>query len=158
MKPSDVGLIAEVRFAHDALARGFSILQPMGNQKGYDCVLESGGKCFRVQVRACGRTDKRTPARVAYDVELRGANSRKYSKKMYEPGWFDALAIWLIPEQSWVMVDPAAIHSRGNMRINDRWVRDDWSIFGPQGQPAAVSQFRRVTPTRPRRSRKTLEK
>lgn len=158
MKPADIGLIAEVRFTHDALSRGFSVSQPVGNQKGYDCVLESGGKCYRVQVRATEQVDPRCTKTKIYLVEMRGAPSHRRGKKVFESGGFDVLAVWLIPEQAWVMVAPSEIKIRSQLRIGTQWMRDDWSIFGARGRPTDVSQIDSVTPVRYRRRGKERAK
>lgn len=97
MKGSDhvrKGNIAEVRFVHDALVSGFNPSIPWGNQPGYDVVLSSGTRNFRVQVKSTSFVGSSGLTTVT--VASRGPTRLNRT--------YDVLAIWFVREGKWLFL------------------------------------------------------
>jgi hypothetical protein len=58
MPPKRRGEVAEAAFLHKAASLGFSVSKPWGESDRYDFILDSGGHCWRVQVKSAHTVPK----------------------------------------------------------------------------------------------------
>ena len=128
-----IGRTAEARFLADCVSRGFTVAFPFGDAKDIDCVVVSGRRCFRVQVKSCARKRQRKTSHApCYDVELRGGgNSRgSVAKRNYELGAYDIVAIWLAEDGLWAFREAHETRMAQGIRINPKVaVTNNWEIF-----------------------------
>lgn len=89
------GEIVELAFVYKAAAMGFAVAKPYGDSESYDFMLDSGGHCWRVQVKStAGRNDD------GYGIQsCHSGGSRK--REPYKPEQIDFLVGYIIPEDAW---------------------------------------------------------
>lgn len=102
--------MAEVLFAAKAASLGFTILQPFGQSRPYDVVVEFEGKLTRVQVKSAWRLGQYK----AYHFPV-GTWHRRY-----RPEDVDVIAAYVAPKQTWYIIPLQAILPRRNVRISER--------------------------------------
>lgn len=51
-KTKTPGDVAEARFLHEALKRGYSVSDPFGDDDPYDFIIDNGKKLFKIQVKS----------------------------------------------------------------------------------------------------------
>ena len=70
-----IGRIGEIRFAMEAISRGFTVLYPDGVM-GYDCVLEVDGKYTKVQIKTTSVIDQHR--RYAWNINRVGKEAEVF--------------------------------------------------------------------------------
>lgn len=120
MTSNDFGRATEARFLVDAQLQGLLVCRPFAELAGYDCVVDTGTKLYRVQIK--GARPKRRGKRTSSDHVFSFKPSRA----------FDVFAGWLDGEGSWLFL-PAS-----RCRSTQLWVYqsspcrrgiNDWEIF-----------------------------
>ncbi|HUO17344.1 MAG TPA: group I intron-associated PD-(D/E)XK endonuclease [Verrucomicrobiae bacterium] len=102
--PKRRGEWAESVFLAKANEHGMAVSKPWGESRSFDVVLGETGKFLSVQVKstifACGG---------GYSCSL------KKNNQFYEPGSFDYVAAYVIPEDVWYIVPGAKVIGKGSM-------------------------------------------
>ena len=89
------GEIAEAAFLHKAASLGFSVSKPWGESDRYDFILETGGRCWRVQVKSA-----HTSAINGYAFHACGnVYSRRYTVKD-----IDFIVGYVVPDNAWYVI------------------------------------------------------
>ena len=124
--PKERGEVAEVLFAAKAASLGFTILQPLGQSRPYDLVVEFDGKLTRVQVKSSWRLGQYR----AYHFPV-GTWHRRYRAKDV-----DIIAAYVAPRRTWYIIPLRAILPRRNVRIAEKeeisryWkYREAWEVL-----------------------------
>jgi PD-(D/E)XK endonuclease len=97
------GELAEIAFAHKAIAEGFAVSRPFGDSERYDLMVDSGVAQWRVQIK-CSSTVR--------DGFYRVSSHRRTPRGVisYLPSEVDFLVAYIIPEDTWfilpVTLDP----------------------------------------------------
>ena len=110
------GELAEMAFKYKALKMGFKVLQPHGESERYDCVLQSGRRFCRVQVRSTRKMSRPNMYNITACFRInhgRGAvQLLPYSEKE-----IDFLAAHIVPEDVWYVIPVAALRGRLALRF-----------------------------------------
>ena len=98
---------AELLFMARAAEHGLRVIKPYGESGRYDCVVESGGRFLRVQVKAttCRR-------RQHYVCFLENRKPRRYTAE-----FIDFFAIYVIPVDRWYIIPVEAVSASGRAII-----------------------------------------
>ena len=126
------GTSHEARFAAEALARGYDVLNPVGDYLPYDLVTVSRpGVRKNIQVKGSATKIARS---YYYRVTAATGNA---SKVPLDPELVDVLAAYVVPHEAWYLVpvsrlpgvtahfSPQVARSRGKYEI---W-RDAWNVL-----------------------------
>ena len=89
------GEIAEAAFLHKAASLGFSVAKPWGESDRYDFILDSGDRCWRVQVKSA-----HTSARNGYTFHACG----NVSSRIYTPREIDFIVGYVVPDNVWYVL------------------------------------------------------
>jgi hypothetical protein len=118
MTPSQFGRTTQARFLLDAHLRGFEVLIPFDVATGYDYVVDTGNKLFRVEVKGVTPNGKRN----YYSVNIR--------RHPHQSPCWDVCAVWMAREQRWVFL-PRSMRKRVMVRLTPygKFSKADWSIF-----------------------------
>ena len=102
------GEVAELLFAAKAASLGFTVLQPYGQTRPFDLVVEFEGRMARVQVKS-----RWTPARAprGYEVGLHGCH------RPYRVGDLDFIAAYVAPIDTWYIIPFAEIPTKTTVCI-----------------------------------------
>jgi hypothetical protein len=138
MKPKLVGASLGLQFAFEAISRGATVSEPIGDNAPYDFIVEKNGTMFRVQVKSCAPhtqkggylvpTSRRVPVATA---------AGKLSSKCvpYNKGDFEALVT--LAEDSWYLFDDSIL-GKNAIYLNPTSSRaatatafkDNWKLIG----------------------------
>jgi PD-(D/E)XK nuclease superfamily protein len=125
------GEVAEAAFLHKASSLGFSVAKPWGESDRYDFILDSGDRCWRVQVKsahssaingysfhACGnrRTHRYTRADIDFIV-----------------GYVVPADVWyVIPIDAFAAITTIKVFPSSRRRMSRYEIyREAWHHFGP---------------------------
>jgi len=121
----DFGRATQARFLMDAHAHGLLVSLPFDSFPGYDALVDTGKRIYRVQVK--GARPAANLSRSIYRINIdRHLRRSKPSRR------FDILAVWLDGDAKWVLI-PAK-----NTRARQIWIRPNgrlqrfagnWGIF-----------------------------
>jgi PD-(D/E)XK endonuclease len=89
------GELGELAFALKAASLGFGVSKPHGDDESYDCIVDSGKRLWRVQVKSCCRPYHTTGYRAHGD---RGA------RKPYKTSEIDFLVAYIVPLDIWYII------------------------------------------------------
>lgn len=104
------GEVTELAFMHRAIALGFVVTKPWGDNTRYDFIVDSAGHLTRVQVKS---------AAVAHAGSYRiGAASGQHRKHAYTRAHIDLLAAYVIPEDIWYLIPVSAFAPRKTIRLH----------------------------------------
>ena len=124
MTGADFGRATQARFLMDAHARGLLVSLPFDSFPGYDALVDSRGKLYRVQVK--GAHVSKSRGHGAYRINL-----DRQRRKRRNP--FDILAVWLDADNRWVLLPARRCHHVRQLWIYPTgWVKrysDNWGIF-----------------------------
>jgi PD-(D/E)XK endonuclease len=96
--PKRQGEIVELAFVYKAAAMGFAVAKPYGDSESYDFMLDSGGHCWRVQVKSTAFfTDN------AYKISACHSGAGQ-TKQVYKPEQIDFVVGYVIPEDAWYVL------------------------------------------------------
>lgn len=87
MDTNRLGCVAEYRFAVMAMQNGFNVSFPLMDSSPYDCIVEKGGRFWKIQVKSSVKIPEKN--RTAVHIILNNAKS-KYTKDRV-----DFFAIWI---------------------------------------------------------------
>jgi hypothetical protein len=133
---SRLGKIAELKFNTICIERGLACLWPSVDVHGYDCVIDSNGKLFKVQVKSSGyiRENNRGYKEVKFSCK-----KSKGSGVSYDISDFDFLACYSHKlNQWWIMPieeSPVSIGSKNFSvypgRSNSKYTKyqNAWHLF-----------------------------
>lgn len=124
MTGNDFGRATEARFLVDAHIHGLLVSRPFAELAGYDCVVDTGSRLFRVQIKGARPFRRR----------LRSGNFRspQHSFTFKESRSFDIFAGWIDGEGSWLFLPATRCRSRQILVATSSPCRrgiDDWDIF-----------------------------
>jgi len=89
------GEVAEAAFLHKVGSMGFSVAKPWGDSDPFDFILQSGSKCWRVQVKSAY-----VKYRGGYATSLFGGTRRRG----YTDEDIDFLVGYAVPDDVWYVV------------------------------------------------------
>jgi len=89
------GEVAEAAFLHKVGSMGFSVAKPWGDSDPYDFIVQSGSKCWRVQVKSAYVKNEG-----GYSTSLFGGTRRRG----YTHDDIDFLVAYAVPEDVWYVV------------------------------------------------------
>lgn len=125
-----LGELAEVLFSLEVLRRGGVVCTPLGDSAPFDAVVVSPTSVSRVQIKSVwlpvlGR-HSRHPHRCRVSI------GRSLGGKMaYDTSMADALAVWLEPFKSWMIIKVKDIRGRKSLHINSKQTeKSGWEILG----------------------------
>ena len=128
------GASYEARFTAEALARGFDVMEPVGDYLAYDrTVVNQSDEAFRVQVKG---TTYRQPGKVSYKVLAASGKGGASKAKLTEED-ADVLAVYVDPPAAWYLIPISKITSKSVVLSPDDpksvgkyepW-RDAWNVF-----------------------------
>jgi hypothetical protein len=104
---------AEVCFAAEVLRRGWGFARPNGDSGSYDCIVDAGGRLWRVQVKS---VEKRV-GKNRFHVTIAAGRNRK---RRYSARQVDLLAILVIPLRSWYLIPLATVRGRVAITLSPR--------------------------------------
>jgi hypothetical protein len=123
MTRADLGRATEARFLMDAQLRGFLVAQPFNSVPGYDAIVDTGHRVYRVQIK-----DVRQRLHYKNYVSYHVISNRRGLKTLN----YDILAIWLVNDGKWLLI-PAKLTRAGSLCISPstRFHRfsEKWEIF-----------------------------
>jgi len=99
------GELAEMRFMLKAAGLGFGVAKPWGDSERYDFILDSGNRCWRVQVKSTY-----VPRTHSYTVHSQGGCDGNY--KGYTAEQIDMLVAYIVAEDVWYVIPVAAFVPR----------------------------------------------
>ncbi|MCX8512927.1 MAG: group I intron-associated PD-(D/E)XK endonuclease [Chthoniobacteraceae bacterium] len=113
------GRAVQARFLFDAQEKGLEVLIPFESLPGYDCVVDTGKKLLRVQVKGVHLAQKR---------EYYSVNFRRRAKA--RPKVFDICAVWMADVQRWAFM-PAHVGTKRIVRLTSdgKYSRTGWEVF-----------------------------
>ena len=130
--PKKEGASHEARFTAEALARGFDVLEPVGDYLPYDrVVVNSRGENFRVQVKG---TNYRQKGKQSYKIVAASGNDVKI---LISPEEVDVLAAYVVPADAWYLIPADKLTSKSvylsplddaSVGKYETW-RDAWHVF-----------------------------
>lgn len=100
------GVWAETVFVARAAELGLQVGRPIAEAGPFDCVVGTSGKFVAVQVKC---TIAKVHSAKGYVCTV------KCNNKKYQPGDFDFLAAYVIPEDVWYIVPEEAIRGQGSI-------------------------------------------
>ena len=128
------GASYEARFTAEALARGFDVLEPVGDYLVYDrIVVNKSDDTFRVQVKG---TSYVQPGKVSYKV-LAATGRGGVPKVKLTADDADVLAVYVDPPDAWYLIPISKITSKSvalspddpkSVGKYEPW-RDAWNVF-----------------------------
>lgn len=131
-----LGKIAEVKFNLIALERGYACLWPSVDIHGYDCVIDSNGKLFKVQIKSSSKVHTNTRG---YREIKASCSKGKYGQVGYDVSDFDFLAIyshalnewWVIPMEETPIIKGSRSISLYPDRKNSKYTKfqSAWHLF-----------------------------
>lgn len=131
------GEVAEAAFLHKAGTMGFSIAKPWGDSDPFDFILQSGSKCWRVQVKSAYVKNEG-----GYGTSLFGGTRRR----AYTVQDIDFLVAYVVPEEVWYVV-PVEVFKRvkqirfypGSKKSEYEKYREAWCLMAcpRDGKPKA---------------------
>lgn len=126
------GELSELAFAYRAASEGFGVAKPYGDSRRYDCIVDSGHRLWRVQVKSS--TYIRNGL---YRVNACRHTGRR--SVCYQPSEIDFLAAYIIPEATWFILPIEAILGRktiyfakaGDLKRQDLYgeYREAWRLL-----------------------------
>ena len=121
---------AELEFMASAAKHGLQVIKPMGDSASYDAVIENHGNFLRVQVKST--TSLRPEG--CYRCNIRPASGLPY-----QPGDFDFIAAYVIPEGAWYIIPARLVVGRNKKtaimlytaNLTGRWAayREAWHFL-----------------------------
>jgi len=97
------GEIAEAAFLHKAASLGFTVAKPWGESDRFDFLVQSGNRCWRVQVKSAY-----TKSEWGYGFHACGnVQSRTYTRDD-----IDFLVAFIVPEDAWYVVPIEVFETR----------------------------------------------
>jgi hypothetical protein len=102
------GEVAEAAFLHKAASLGFSVAKPWGESDRYAFILDSGDRCWRVQVKSA-----HTSAINGYSFHACG-NVRK---NRYTARDIDFIVGYVVPDDVWYVIPIAAYAERTTIKV-----------------------------------------
>ena len=127
------GASYEARFTAEALARGFDVMEPVGDYLPYDrLVLNSRRETFNVQIKGTPHQQ-----RGKQSFKLIAAPGKSGTKVLLSPDEVDVFAAYVAPANAWYLipVDKLTAKSVSLSPLNDSSVakyepfRDAWNVF-----------------------------
>ena len=124
MTGNDFGRATQARFLLDAHLRGLLVSLPFDSFPGYDAVVDTGRRVYRVQIK--GARASRRKSRPSYVVNVNRHLRHAFPR-------FDVLAVWCDGDAKWIIIP--AKRCRG---IRQLFIRptghlhryaDNWSVF-----------------------------
>ena len=99
------GDIAELKFAYEARRRGFNVNFPAGSDSEYDCIIESKGNIFRVQIKSTKTKEK---DKNCYRINATYGSKRD---KIYSKEVCDLIAVYVNDIDSFYLIPVEALAS-----------------------------------------------
>ena len=93
------GILAELKFQQEAIARKLKTALPTFAQERYDLILDNGNKLYRIQIKSTNMQKKKGNV-VAWEVALLGGSK----VKKYKPNEVDFFAIYLEQLDIWYVI------------------------------------------------------
>jgi hypothetical protein len=117
------GELAEIAFAHKAIALGFPVCQPFGDSERYDFILDGGQALWRIQVKSS--------THILSGLYHVNAHRRTMGTAVpYLPSEVDFLAAYIIPEDSWFILPLDLIQSRTSLLFSPKNYYRGQGIYG----------------------------
>lgn len=112
----DKGRLGESHVAAYFTANGYDVFLPIFSYPEFDMVIHKEGKIQRVEVKATSSLAKNGN----YQVSLRRIrnNSKKYTVHNFDNNCADILAIYIVPENRVVLVDPKSFKAKTMLTIS----------------------------------------
>jgi hypothetical protein len=102
--------MAEMAFMHKAATLGFGVAKPFGDSARYDCIVDTGRRLWRVQVKSSSAIQHG-----AYPVNAqRNCNGRAIP---YTAKEIDFLMAQVVPENAWFVIPVRAFVPRKSLRV-----------------------------------------
>jgi hypothetical protein len=126
MTPQDFGRATEARFLFDAQRRGLLVSRPFDTAPGYDAIVDTGSRLFRVQIKGARSAQGADAARRSrfpvYRINVNRRDRRQPN--------FDVIAVWLDEDARWIFL-PRSIRSKRAVYIftYGHYGRRGWEIF-----------------------------
>jgi hypothetical protein len=119
MTQQQFGRATEARFTFDASLRGLNVARPVDSLPGYDVIVDTGRRMFRVQVKGAHRNSNR-----AYTINIQKHKTRNRTPE------FDLVAVWLHDDARWMFL-PRNVRRRALIRVTagGKYSRTGWEIF-----------------------------
>jgi len=102
------GEVAEAAFLHKAASLGFSVSKPWGESDRYDFILDSGGHCWRVQVKSA-----HTSATNGYSFHACG----NVQSQTYTARDIDFLVGYVVPDNVWYVLPIEVFSTIGTVKV-----------------------------------------
>ena len=75
MNRNQKGCFAEYHFATTAMLKGFNISFPLLDSTKYDCIIEKGGKLFKIQIKYLGKDRYKNKRSIQITLKRTGTKS-----------------------------------------------------------------------------------
>jgi len=119
-KHLDFGRETEARFVMDAQAKGFLVSVPFSSAPGYDAIVDTGKRLYRVQVKGCNPHPMGGKAYCRISVKRNTRTSPN----------FDVLAVWVTTAGRWAFLPKSTRHRTNvNLALSTLHHRAGWEIF-----------------------------
>lgn len=119
---SRFGVIAEVKFTHEAMENGLNVSVPVGGTLRYDAIVDSGTSLKRVQVKSTRTVRK-------------GRKSETWSRASttYSNGDFDYMAFYSFVRNCWWIIPAETLKGLSAISFSDdgeiSLYRDAWHLL-----------------------------
>jgi hypothetical protein len=129
--PKQQGELGELAFLHKAADLGFGVAKPYGDSAGYDFILDSGERFWRVQVKSIYKT-----SRHGYQAKAQRCDHSPYTAEQ-----IDFLVAYVVPRDIWYVIPVDCIsvstslgfYPSGCRRNSGRYeaYREAWHLMAP---------------------------
>lgn len=108
--------VSEAKIVADFAVKGFDIFTQSNGKSPFDLVVHKDGKVLRVQVKSCGKLDKKG----RFHVQLRSVRHNKTENKIikFDPNSCDILAIYLFGPDKICYINPQELKAFNEIIID----------------------------------------
>lgn len=132
MDANHLGECSELAFKLEATRKGLIVSTPHGQQV-YDCIVDTGEKLLRVQIKATSKKTTKNKHRGSPLEVYQFSLKRGRDKKRYKDTSVDVFALYIMPEDTWYILPTKSLNGRRCLNIYDSckydFAKEDWESF-----------------------------
>ena len=115
-KKTYMSSVSEAKIVTDLTVRDFDIFTQSSGKSPFDLIAHKDGKILRVQVKSCGKKDKKG----RFNVQLKSVRHNKTENKIikFDPNSCDLLAIYLFDADKICYFDPKKLPSLNEIKVD----------------------------------------
>ena len=98
----------EIKFMAEAAGRGLTVLKPHGDSARFDCVVTSGGRLYRVQVKSAFSMS---------DYAYRGTTIGSKQRSRFSSKEIDFLVAYVFPCDAWYIIPARAVDGKMDFAV-----------------------------------------